>query len=366
MLLSEAVADVRRLAVVGLAKNSGKTVALTTILDELEAGGRVVGVTSIGNDGEARDAIDARIEKPAIRLAAGSLVATTDLLLHRGDADVEIVRRTPYRTPLGRVTIGRLRAAGALEVAGPVAVEDVGAVAEELIALGAERVLIDGALDRRASAAPAVADGVVVATGAVLSPDMDEVVRRTRDAADLLRLPRVADPDLRRLACSLPQSALLHSDCGALRPLAAARTDRSALAELATVVALERRLVLDGPAEDVAALLREHPDARGAIVKGALCEPFLEGVVRARRGEEFRIVVDDARCVFLTHRAIGWYAAHGVTIEALTPIRLAAITVNPVAPLAHRFDAPAFRARVGAAVPDVPVFDVLHTSYATR
>ncbi len=83
MLLSDAVATVRRLAVVGLAKNTGKTVALTTVLRELEAAGHVVGVTSIGNDGETHDAIDARIDKPAIRLAAGSLVATTDLLLRR-------------------------------------------------------------------------------------------------------------------------------------------------------------------------------------------------------------------------------------------------------------------------------------------
>ena len=226
--------------------------------------------------------------------------------------------------------IGRLRAAGALEVAGPVAAEDVGAVAEELIALGAERVLIDGALDRRASAAPAVADGVVVATGAVLSPDMDEVVRRTKDAADSAAVvPGPRTP-------SSGESSSPH------------------------------KLALEGPAEDVATLLREHPEARCTIVKGALCEPFLEGVVRARRGETFRIVVDDARCVFLTRRSVGWYAAHGVTIEAVAPIRLAAITVNPVAPLAHSFDAAAFRERVGAAVPDVPVFDVLHTSYAAR
>ena len=39
-----------------------------------------------------------------------------------------------------------------------------------------------------------------------------------------------------------------------------------------------------------------------------------------------------------------------MTIEASAPIRLAAITVNPVAPLAHRFDAAAFREHVGAAV----------------
>ncbi len=379
MLLSDAVATVRRLAVVGLAKNTGKTVALATMLRELETTGHVVGVTSIGNDGEAHDAIDERIDKPAIRLAAGSLVATTDQLLRRGAAPVEELRRTPYRTPLGRVVIARLREAGALEVAGPVAAEDVGAVTEELIALGAQRVLIDGALDRRASASPALADGVVVATGAVLHADMDEVVRRTADAVELLQLPRVEDHGLRReasrvrtsvLACAdpAPRSSAAASP-GASAALAARQTSdwpgtgATAVAEAPARVVLDRRLVLDGPAEAVEAVLRAHPGSSCALIKGALCEPFLEGVLRARRGEEFRIVVDDARCVFLTRRSVRFYTAHGITLEALEPIRLGAITVNPVAPLAHRFESLPFREHVRDAAPGVPVFDVMHSSY---
>ena len=79
MLLSELTAGSRRLALVGLAKNTGKTVALTTVLRELDARDVRVGVTSIGRDGEARDVLDERIEKPAIHLRAGSLVATNYL-----------------------------------------------------------------------------------------------------------------------------------------------------------------------------------------------------------------------------------------------------------------------------------------------
>jgi hypothetical protein len=374
MLLSDAVATVKRLAVVGLAKNTGKTVALAAVLRELEAAGQVVGVTSIGNDGEAHDAINERIDKPAIRLATGSLVATTDLLLRRAEAPVEVLRRTPYRTPLGRVVLARLRETGALEVAGPVAAEDVGAVAEELIALGAQRVLIDGALDRRASASPTLADGVVVATGAILHADMDEVVRRTADAVELLRLPRLEDDALRRetrrlrgsaLGCADPHPRTSASPSAAAteRPSDVAGRPTGIVAQPPRRIPLDRRLVLDGPAEEVAALLRTHPNASCALIKGALCEPFLEGVLRARRGEGFRVVVEDARCVFLTHRSVGFYTAHGITLEALAPIRLVAITVNPVAPLAHRFESLPFREHVRDAAPGVPVFDVMHSSY---
>ncbi len=220
---------------------------------------------------------------------------------------------------------------------------------------------------------------MVVATGAVLGADMDDVVRRTADAVELLRLPRVEDRGLRRdarvlrdsvLACANPGPGSSAAPSGAAAPLAAGAVRRlpeagaTAIAEPPARVALDRRLVLDGPAEDVAALLRAHPGMGCALIKGALCEPFLEGVLRARRGEGFRVVVDDARCVFLTRRSLRFYAAHGVTIEALEPIRLAAITVNPVAPLAHSFESLSFRERVRDAAPDVPVFDVMHSSYA--
>ena len=97
--LSELAAPATRLALVGLAKNTGKTVALTTLLRELEIAGRRVGVTSVGRDGEEHDVIDARIEKPRVRLPGGSLVATTDSLLRARGLPHELLERTDTRTP---------------------------------------------------------------------------------------------------------------------------------------------------------------------------------------------------------------------------------------------------------------------------
>jgi hypothetical protein len=51
--------------------------------------------------------------------------------------------------------------------------------------------LIDGAIDRRAASSPMVSDGLVVATGAVLGEEIEDVVARTRDAVDLVRLPEL-------------------------------------------------------------------------------------------------------------------------------------------------------------------------------
>jgi hypothetical protein len=325
--LVDLIAPARRLSLVGLAKNTGKTETLTTILGDHAAAGRRVGVTSIGRDGEERDAIDARIAKPRIRLAAGDLVATTGALLRASGLAHARLHQTGIRTPLGEVVIARLQEPGSVEVAGPSMAADVRAVSESMAACGAEQVLIDGAIDRRAASSPAVADGLVMATGAVLGEDIEQVVSLTRDAVELVRLPLAG----------------------------------SGLADQGEEVALTRGIVLGSEPAETARLLREHPGARTFRVEGALSERFLESLLAARRergGRELRITVSDPTKVFLSGRGPGWYRRQGLAIEVLQAVELMAITVNPVAPQSHRFDSELLRALIKEAVDDVPVFDV--------
>jgi hypothetical protein len=329
--LGELVAGARVLALVGLAKNTGKTVTLAAILAEHAAASRPVGVTSIGRDGERHDVIDARIEKPSVRLQAGDLVASTGALLRASGLAHERIEQTGIRTPLGEVAIARLSQAGDVEIAGPSAAADARAVAERMLALGAEQALIDGAIDRRAASSPAVADALVMATGAILGDGIDDVVSATRDAVDLVRLPSA--------------DAALDGDA---------------------LVTLPRRLVLGADAGEIAALLRERPDARTFAVDGALGERFLDGLLAARNeraGRELQIVAGDPTHVFLLAHGPRWYARHGIALAVRRPIELNAITVNPVAPRSHTLDSRELRDAISSAIPDVPVLDVLDADY---
>ncbi len=361
--LTDLLADTRRLALVGLAKNTGKTETLAAILAEHAAAGRRVGVTSIGRDGEAHDVIDARIAKPRIHLQAGSLVASTGALLRASAVAHELLTQTGMRTPLGEVVIAKLAEQGAVEVAGPSAAEDVREVGEEMIGFGAEHVLIDGAIDRRAASSPAVADGLVMATGAVLDEDIERVVAVTKDAVDLIRLP-AAD------------GGLVGREGDGVRADVPAEGGE-------VQITPERRLVLTAEPAEIAALLAEHPQADSLLIDGALSERFLEGLLAARNdlspptrrelarggrgaergGRELRIVVGDPTKVFLSRRGPDWYRRQGLSIEVLRTIHLKAITVNPVAPQSHRFDSQQLRELIEAAVADVPVLDVLDPSY---
>lgn len=354
MLLSELTARARTVALVGLAKNTGKTVALGALLRELEGAGRRVGVTSVGRDGEQRDVIDSRIEKPAIRLPGESLVATTDGLLRASGLPHELLEQTGVRTPLGRVVIARLRGPGTVEVAGPSAAQDVRDVAHAMLAHGAQQVLIDGAIDRRAASSPGVADQLVICTGAVLGEDIQDVVLQTADAIELVRLPLVDDSTgagrrLRALADApgYPDGLFAGADGEA--------------------VALAPRFVLAGDAEQVARLLDAHPSGRWLLVVGALPDRFLRELAHAahRRQREIVVVASDPTRVFLSKRGPVWYRRQGVHIQTLDPIALAAITVNPVAPQSHSFDSAQLRTLLGEAIDGVPILDVLDPHYGS-
>jgi hypothetical protein len=357
LTLSELTASTKRVALVGLAKNTGKTEALAALLRELEATGQHVGVTSVGRDGEEHDVIDARIEKPRVRLVGGSLVATTDGLLRASGIPHEVLEDPGVRTPLGRVLIVRLRGAGAIEVAGPSAAADVRAVSDAMLAHGAEQVLIDGAIDRRAASSPDVADGLVMSTGAVLGHDLEEVVLQTRDAVELVRLPSVEDgSEAGRRLLELAQAD---------GETASASRAGVLVGEDFEPVALPPSFILTSEAEQIAHLLDENPDARWLIVAGALPERFLRGLLHPvhRRRRELVLVVADPTKVFLWKRGPEWYARQGVRLQTLRRIELEALTVNPVAPQSHRFDSAQLRRLLAEAVPGVPIFDVLDRSY---
>ncbi|MHB8951259.1 MAG: hypothetical protein ACYC4S_19745, partial [Rhodoferax sp.] len=70
------------LAVMGMTKNTGKTVALNHLLAKAAAAQVAVGVTSIGRDGEERDQVF-YVPKPPVLVWPGTLVATARNTLER-------------------------------------------------------------------------------------------------------------------------------------------------------------------------------------------------------------------------------------------------------------------------------------------
>lgn len=304
--------------------------------------------------------IDARIIKPRVRLRAGSLVASTDELLRASGLEYELLESTEARTPLGRVLIARLLQAGPIEVAGPSVAAQVRDACEAMLALGAAQVLVDGAIDRRAASSPEVCDALVMATGAVLSHELEEVVSLTRDAVALARLPA---PD--RASPAIAEALALFVPDARSRAAYGGDGDGALLSGDGEIAPLPARFVLRAGAGELAALFDAHPDAQVLLIAGALPERFLEELrpIVRRSGRALTIVVADATRVFLSGHGVDWYRRQGLDMRAAAQVDLRALTVNPVAPQSHRFDSRELREALQAALQDVPVLDVCHPDY---
>jgi hypothetical protein len=328
----------RSLAVVGLVKNAGKTTVVNALMATCD---RRFGLTSLGLDGERTDHLTG-LAKPSIAPPSGTLVATTRGSLERSRYVMEALEELPFHTPLGRVVIGRAAGDGAVEVSGPTTLAELRMTIERLRALGAEQVLVDGAINRMGSASPRVSDGVVVATGGMVGDTLEDVLETTVGALDLLLLPEV-NPGTRRLVER-------HVRAGA-RAVAFTRGGEAHRLKIATVV---------GEGVTVAREV-ERLGADTLLVGGALTQEFVDDLIRVLSPRtELRVVVRDATVLVLPPAMVGRCLRRGLRLEVLAPLRVLALTVNPFR-VPQPYPAKVFFSTVADGLGDrVPLFDVVN------
>ena len=344
MELFERCRPLSSLAIVGTAKNVGKTTTMNWLIARFEARGIRLGLTSVGRDGEDLDMVTDR-PKPRITPPPGTLVATAHLSAKRSSARLKEVRATPFRTAIGPVSIYEVQTMGTVEVAGPVSVGDTRRLVEMLRELGAKQVIVDGAIDRRASAASDLAEGVILATGLALSEDPEEVVRRTAAHVRWLSLPNAP--------FAVPQEA------GAL---------------LATAAGVSEDNFRPWPGKSLLEqgdeLARWLPaKAEALVLPGAFTEAMARGLMQRIAEEPSRalaVVVPDGTHVLMDPEAFEALEARGVKVYASRPIQLVAVTVNPTSPQGASTDPARFRARMEAELGTLPVYDlVLEQAHAS-
>jgi hypothetical protein len=328
----------RSLAVVGLVKNAGKTTVVNALMANCP---QLFGLTSLGLDGERTDHLTG-LAKPSIAPPPGTLVATTRGSLERSRYEMEVLEELPFHTPLGRVVIGRSAGNAAVEVSGPTTLAELRITVERLQAHDADQVIVDGAINRIGSASPRVSDGVVVATGGMVGDTLDDVLETTVGALDLLMLPGVG-PETRRLVkehAAAGTRAVAFTAGGVAHPL-----------ELATVV---------GEGVTVAREV-ERIGADTLLVGGALTQEFVDDFTRVLRPRtELRVIVRDATVLVLPPATVGRFLRRGIRLEALAPLRVLALTVNPFR-VPQPYQPKVFFSAIAEAVGDrVPMFDVVN------
>jgi len=295
--------QVRTMSIVGMCKNAGKTTVLNWLLSEAQRG-KCMALTSIGRDGESTDVVTGT-EKPSIFVPSGTLIATASDMLRLCDVTKEIVYTTGIPTPLGEVVILRARSAGFVQLAGPSITTQLTHLSGTFFELGAEQVVVDGALGRKSLGARVVAEGVILCTGASYHMSMEKVIEDTANVYRIMNLPKAAvlPPEVEE--------------------------------------SLEDRLRQSGE----------------AYITGALYDSMVLPLLRNGTLRNGRLVVQDPSKVLLSTDTLGKLSTRNVKLEVRDAARTLCVTVNPVSAYGWKFDKDEFREKMQAAV-DVPVMNV--------
>lgn len=318
------------MAVAGTAKNVGKTFCLQKILAHYRDRGAALAVTSIGVDGENTD-VFYKTPKPELTFYPGMLVQTSETHYRQRHLTADILEIGRTSTALGRLVTARVAVPGKLIISGPSDTGGLKAFIDYAHAAGHPTVLIDGALSRMSLASSAVAQGMILCTGAALSKSMDKVVQDAVFRYKLMQLPPVAPSEL-------PGSA-------AAEPVTVERLDRIrqgvwGLSDEAGLVDLGLRSTLVGGLPPVlkggGGAAGGNAAASGALfIAGMLSDRFLQSL--CERKPPLDLIVPDFTKIFVQPATYSLFLKRGGRLRVLRRTELLAVCANPCAPEGYAF-----------------------------
>lgn len=326
----------KTLSIVGMAKNAGKTTALNYLIEEAIDEGITLGITSTGRDGETQDLVTGT-EKPRVYMEEGMLAAVPSLLYELADAGLEVLKKTKYSTAIGELLICRVREAGYVQIAGPVINAEQKMLCRDMIELGCELVLIDGAIDRKTIASPETSDAIILSTGAVLSRKLKNVVEETAHIVNLYNTPELEDGIYR-------DAIEKHKDENKIMLVNA----DGKVTKLNLITGL-------GAAKEINAAITE--DTRYIFIPGAFTNSVISDISR-KNLQQVQFVLKDPTRIFINAMNWGLFRKKGFRLSVLKNIEIAAITVNPWAPAGYSFDNRILLEEMQKAIPEIPIIDV--------
>lgn len=326
--------SVSSISLVGMGKNSGKTVTLNYLIKILKH--KKLGVTSIGIDGEKVDNLT-YTPKPSISLDEGAIVATASGTLDQFTGSYEILEGTGIYNPLGEILIVRLQEASDVLLGGPERSTDLKEIIKILKGFGCEKILVDGAIDRRVSASPYVTDGMVFVTGASFSRDINRLVKETVHRVNMLSLP-TSEENIRKI---LEEYIV---------------KDQMVLSKGDEIQVLPFKSALF--AKEITKYFIKGID-NILYIPGALMDSFMEDLTPlVKQGFKSRIIVKDGTKIFLSPKAYGDFTELGGKIEVYRMSRALGLAVNPVSIEGYEFDSDTLVEKLKIFM-DIPVLDPL-------
>lgn len=330
--LLKSILSCRSLSIVGMAKNTGKTVCLNYVLDQLRATDKVIAVTSIGLDGEKTDQVT-QTEKPEVTLAVGTYFVTTEYHYRQRQLLSEICQLSEDTTSLGRLVTARVLQEGKAILAGPSSTGRIRTLIGELRELGVDLTIVDGALSRKSPASPAVTDGLILTTGAAIAPDLNSIVSKTKFVYQLTQLSEY-EVDNRDELMQYESGIYALEEGGAHRlPIASS--------------------LLFTKCKDI---LFSHGNT--LFVSGIVTDNMLDYLRMQPNVKDIRLIVKDFTKIFVTPFVLQGFLQKGGRLRVLKRPNLLAMCINPTSPTGFKLESEQLRAALRQVV-GVPVYDVV-------
>jgi hypothetical protein len=321
----------RSLSIVGLEKNTGKTVCLNYILRRLNELEVPVGVTSIGVDGEQVDSVFATA-KPEVTLYEGTRFITSEQHYMKRQTVSVLEHVDSRRTALGPLVTARVLVRGKVLLSGAATTGVLRGQIGQLGNAGCQLAIVDGALSRLSLASPTVTDCMVLATGAAVSANLKQLVAKTRFLHSMICLDEVS-PTLREALGQVEQGLWGVDEEGVPHDLG-----------IASVF-----LIGSGGGD----LLRY---GHTLFASGAVSDRLLKALTPL--GKDITLVARDFTKLFITPEAYNDFTRKGNRLMMLQRSKLIAVTLNPTSPQGFFLDSRATCDALSEAL-QTPVYDVM-------
>ena len=321
----------RSLSIVGLEKNTGKTVCLNYILRRLNDMHVSVGVTSIGVDGEQVDSVFATA-KPEITLYEGTCFITSEQHYLKRQLVSRLEAVDSNRTALGPLVTARVLVRGKALLSGAATTGILRKQIAQLERMGTGISSVDGALSRLSLASPTVTDAMILATGAAVSANVKQLVVKTKFLHSLICLDEV-DPTQRERLSPIPSGLWAVDSDGQPHDLG--------IASVFLIDRAETDLLHYG---------------RTLFASGAVSDRLLR--ILAAKSEGITLVTRDFTKLFITPEAYHEFTRRGGRLLVLQRSKLIAVTLNPTSPQGFLLDSKSTCNALSDAL-QMPVYDVM-------
>ncbi|MCB5257598.1 MAG: hypothetical protein LHW47_00365 [Candidatus Cloacimonetes bacterium] len=329
--------NVKATTIVGICKNAGKTTLLNHLISIRKNG--TWGVFSTGIDGEENDFLF-NIPKPPVILDKDFIFCCDTATLDELGSQIVVLAKLPFPVD-SPLWLAKTLIPLQTQITGPSTVKEQIQTLKLIQNCGAEKVLIDGSIDRKSIAQSEYINAVIMVIGASYG-SIDEIVDEVKRLKILNSIPQcnmvsLNDPEYQFLLDS--EEICLYEE-GHWKP--------SGLVSLLSNIKPLRQIISKA--------------TEAIYIPGAITDIVYQDLKNILTQSGAQLIVRHPDCLKIRLKRLeSFYNTHHPT--ALIPFRIKAWALNPMSLGFSSLEAEKFRAYMRAKFPDLNFIDVMELGY---